>query len=157
MLSIGERMARLRRSGLGAEDWLAPRPEPEPWIGTGEGPASRLSEVLARVAARRPQRISDMMCIIAYDIESNKVRTQIAKYLISKGCVRIQKSVYFAVLSRRHYREMVEALRTINALYENEDSLFFLPVADDQLSRIELIGRDLYLSVARETPGTLFF
>ncbi|RMG68011.1 MAG: CRISPR-associated endonuclease Cas2 [Bacteroidetes bacterium] len=147
-------MARLRRSGLGAEDWLAPRPEPQL---VGGSAATRMTELLAQLEARRPKRISDMMCIIAYDIESNKVRTQVAKFLIGKGCLRIQKSVYFGLLSRKQYREMVEALRTINALYENDDSIFFLPVADDQLSRIEIIGRDLYLQVARDEPNTLFF
>jgi CRISPR-associated protein Cas2 len=149
-LSAGERAARLARSGLSGSDWLQ---APPPLITTNA--ASNLRQRLAVLQQLAPQRITDMMCLIAYDIESNKVRTQVAKYLIRQGCHRIQQSVYFAQLPRSRYRQMVEALRVINELYDNEDSIFFLPVGEDNLHKLEVVGRDLYLEVARAQRHTL--
>ncbi|GAB4424165.1 MAG: hypothetical protein OHK0039_41130 [Bacteroidia bacterium] len=152
--SIGERMARLRRSGTGATDWLGPRREsPEAAL----PPAASLRDRLAYLQRLRPPTYDSMMCIIAYDIESNKVRTQVAKYLIRQGCYRLQKSVYFAQLPRGRYRDIVETLRRINDRYENEDSIFFLPLSSDQVDRLEMVGRDLYLQIARDHPHTLFW
>lgn len=37
-----------------------------------------------------------MIYFIMYDIESNKVRHQVVKYLIKKGCARVQKSIFLA-------------------------------------------------------------
>jgi CRISPR-associated protein Cas2 len=143
-------MARIRRSGVKGDDWLRAAPPP-----ISLDPNQNLRQRLAALQQLRPQNIQDMMCFIAYDIESNKVRTQIAKYLIRQGCHRVQKSVYVAQLPRSRYREMVEALRVINELYDNEDSIFFLPVGEDNLNRMEIVGRDLYLEVAREQRHTL--
>jgi CRISPR-associated endonuclease Cas2 len=151
-ISRGEQIARLRRSGLAGSDWL--QPEAEAPAGQAS-PFTTLAERLALLRRLRPQRITHMMCFIAYDIESNKVRTRVAKYLIAQGCHRIQKSVYFAQLSRHQYRDIVEALRVINDLYENQDSIFFLPVGEDNMSKFEVVGRDLYLEVAREQHHTV--
>ena len=139
-ISTGERLARLARSGAGGDTWLAARFPQNPQPPT---PGANLQERLALLRLIRPQRMQDMMCIIAYDIESNKVRNQIAKFLIRKGCYRLQKSVYFGQMPRKQYKEMVAALRAINNLYENEDSLFFLPVGEDSLNRLEVVGRGL--------------
>ena len=150
-ISLGEQMARLRRSGLSGSRWL----EAAPVSTEAPDAAQSLAQRLQQLRALRPQKITDMMCFIAYDIESNKVRTKVAKFLIQQGCHRIQKSVYFARLSRRQYRQVVQALRTINELYENQDSIFFLPVGEDNMSKLEVVGRDLYLEVAREQHHTV--
>ncbi len=150
-ISRGEQIARLRRSGLAGTNWLQTTPEPTTDVEAEPDLAARL----ARLRQLRPLKITDMMCLIAYDIESNKVRTKVAKYLIASGCHRVQKSVYFARLSRSRYREIVEALRVINDLYDNQDSIFFLPVGDDNMNRLEVVGRDLYVEVVREQRHTV--
>src|SRR5690606_1027949 len=80
------------------------------------------------------QRSKDksMLYIVMYDIENNKVRTQVAKYLIKKGCLRIQKSVYLAKSNRTLYKDICEALKDINEMYENDDSIFVLPIPEEK-------------------------
>ena len=38
----------------------------------------------------------NMLYFIMYDIRNNKIRTLISKYLLKKGCQRVQKSIFFA-------------------------------------------------------------
>lgn len=47
-----------------------------------------------------------MLFFVMYDIESNKVRYQVSKYLIKKGCFRIQRSVFLAELSHEDYSQI---------------------------------------------------
>jgi len=150
-ISQGEQIARLGRSGLSVKDWIRPDAELEAPVDPSEDLRARLE----RIRALRPIKITDMMCFIAYDIESNKVRTKVAKYLIECGCHRVQKSVYFARVSRSKYKEMIEALRVINELYENEDSIFFLPVGEGNMNKLQIVGRDLYIEVARDEHHTI--
>ena len=42
------------------------------------------------------QSAGNMIYFVMYDIEDNKVRVQVSKYLIKKGCQRIQKSIFLA-------------------------------------------------------------
>ncbi len=98
-----------------------------------------------------------MLCFISYDIEHNKVRTAIAKYLIRQGCQRVQKSVYFARLSPAAYRDIATNLREIQALYDNQDSIFILPVGEDNLNRMELIGQNFQYELEVNPPNTLYF
>lgn len=47
-----------------------------------------------------------MLFFIMYDIESNKVRYNIVKYLERMGCYRIQKSIFLANLSMEKYERI---------------------------------------------------
>jgi CRISPR-associated protein Cas2 len=55
---------------------------------------SRLKQLLNIYESAKNSR--DMIFFVMYDIENNKVRTHIAKFLIRKGCIRLQKSVFIA-------------------------------------------------------------
>lgn len=98
-----------------------------------------------------------MYCLIMYDIENNKVRRQIAKYLERKGCIRVQKSIFFAKLRRGMYREVMDSLRGIQEAYENEDSIILVPVGEDMLNNFTLIGRHIEFELMTHTSHTLFF
>src|SRR5690554_4909906 len=50
----------------------------------------RIKELLKMIQSS-PVKATEMLSLIMYDIENDKVRTLLAKYLIEKGCVRIQK------------------------------------------------------------------
>ena len=45
---------------------------------------------------KKQMKSSEMNYLIFYDIADDKVRVQISKYLIKRGCKRIQKSVFLA-------------------------------------------------------------
>ena len=53
-----------------------------------------------------------MTCIIAYDIENNKQRTKLSRFLASNG-VRIQKSVFAVELERYAYKGFLKKLEKI--------------------------------------------
>ncbi|MBV5341462.1 MAG: CRISPR-associated endonuclease Cas2 [Deltaproteobacteria bacterium] len=54
-----------------------------------------------------------MTCIVAYDIEDNKIRNQIAKYLLSMG-VRLQKSVFAIKIERHAFARMSKKLEKLS-------------------------------------------
>lgn len=102
------------------------------------------------------QKITNMLFFVSYDIEDNRVRRHIAKYLLRKGCVRLQKSVYFGTAKRDQYQELVKTLAEVQALYQNHDSIFLLPVGEDNVHKMEVIGQNLNLQLHID-PGSVFF
>lgn len=98
-----------------------------------------------------------MLFFIMYDIENNKVRTQIAKYLIKKGCLRVQKSIFFAETERKVFNEIHSDLKDIQELYDNMDSIFFVPVSSDQLRAMKIVGQSIDFELITGNKNTLFF
>lgn len=100
---------------------------------------------------------SKMLYFILYDIENNKVRNQIAKYLIRNGCLRVQKSVFFAETERQVFDKIHADLKAIQELYENDDSIFFVPVSADQLRAMKIVGHSIDFDLVIGNKTTLFF
>jgi CRISPR-associated protein Cas2 len=103
------------------------------------------------------QKTSDMIFFVMYDIEHNKVRTHIAKYLIRKGCIRLQKSVFIAQKPRNVFDELHTTLKEVQDLYDNEDSILFLPVSTDEVHAMKVIGRNLSFDMVMENRNTIIF
>lgn len=59
-----------------------------------------------------------MTCIVAYDIEDNRVRARVAKFLESKG-KRIQKSVFALEVERHAFKGLCRQIHKIAGKYEN--------------------------------------
>ena len=100
--------------------------------------------------------IGNMLFFIMYDIESNKVRYNVAKYLIKQGCTRIQKSVFLADLDTPTYNEIRDALTEIQALYDNNDSIVVCPVPTDVVRNMKVIGKDLNIDIITHAINTIF-
>ena len=107
--------------------------------------------------AQQLKRSEDMYCFIMYDIENTKIRNMMAKYLIQKGCIRVQKSIYFARFHRKLQREVTEMLRKMQACYENQDSILVLPVGEDMLNSLTCIGKSFEFKLIAAPKHTLFF
>lgn len=87
-----------------------------------------------------------MNYLISYDIGNDKRRKTVSDFLIEKGFVRIQKSVF---LGKNFYYEIKNVLEYIqNILNENEDSLFCLPFDKTNYENIinfgEIVNYDIY-------------
>ena len=106
---------------------------------------------------QRIKRPEDMYCFIMYDIENDKIRRLMAKYLEQKGCIRVQKSVFFGRFHRKLQREVTDVLRKMQACYENEDSILVLPVGEDMLNSLTCIGKVFELQMMTAPKHTLFF
>ena len=118
---------------------------------------ARLHEMMRWLTARSRAKSNLMLYLVMYDIENNKVRTQIAKYLIKKGCLRIQKSVYLAKSSPAMMNEISTTLREINGMYKNADSIFVLPVPEEKFSHMRVIGMNIEFDIVTKPKNVLVF
>lgn len=108
---------------------------------------------LGKQPIKRPH---EMYCFIYYDIEHNKIRRLVARLLEKEGCIRVQKSVFFARLHRRRYRELADLLKQIQQLYDNKDSIMLLPVGEDMLNSLQCIGQSFDLELLTAPKNTIF-
>jgi CRISPR-associated endonuclease Cas2 len=104
---------------------------------------------------KRPQ--GNMLFFIMYDIEHNKVRYNVAKYLIKKGCTRIQKSIFLADLDTATYQTIRDDLTEIQSLYDNHDSIIVCPVPTDVVRNMRVIGKQIDVDIITHSKNTLFF
>jgi CRISPR-associated endonuclease Cas2 len=116
----------------------------------------RIKEIL-NIYKSAPLKSNRMIYFVMYDIEENKVRNYIAKYLINKGCIRIQKSVFIADTERRVCDEIHKTLKEVQSFYKNADSIFIIPVSTDEIRSMKIIGQSIDFSLFLEKPNTLFF
>lgn len=99
----------------------------------------------------------NMLFFVMYDIESNKVRYNVVKYLERMGCFRIQKSIFLADLNIQKYETIKSDLAEVQSLYENHDSIIICPVSSDFLQSMKVIGKHINLDVITRSKNTLFF
>lgn len=98
-----------------------------------------------------------MLFFVMYDIENNKVRRLVSKYLIDKGCFRIQRSIFLGETSQEVYTTIRNDLTEVQAAYENQDSIIVLPVSTDHLHMMKIIGQKIELDIITRSKNTLFF
>lgn len=116
----------------------------------------RVDSILNLVNKKDRQQ-GNMLFFIMYDIESNKVRYNVAKYLIKQGCTRIQKSVFLADLDSNTYVKIREDLTEVQALYDNHDSIIVCPVPTDVITNMKVIGKAIDVDIITRSKNTLFF
>ena len=114
-------------------------------------------DFLIGVVNRQQRKTTDMLLFIMYDIESNMVRREIAKYLEDKGCFRIQKSIFLASADRSVYEQIKADLAEVQALYDNHDSIIVCPISTDEMRAMKIIGQNLNIEVITQANNTLFF
>ncbi|MBK9290664.1 MAG: CRISPR-associated endonuclease Cas2 [Bacteroidetes bacterium] len=152
-VSFVEHMLGMKRAGLTHRSAGLKTPPPADPLAPLDERIAALLEIHRRHHAN-PER---MLYFIFYDIENNKVRNQIAKYLIRNGCLRVQKSVFFAESERQLFDRIYHDLKTIQELYDNTDSIFFVPVSADQLRAMKIVGQSMDFDLVIGNRTTLFF
>jgi CRISPR-associated endonuclease Cas2 len=126
-----------------ANEQLAPLPD-------------RIKTILG-IVRHKPQKATTMNYLIMYDIEDNKVRRMVSKYLEQQGCIRIQKSVFMANTEHPKFNTIHENLKDINSFYENTDSIILVPVNVADVRSMKLIGSNVNIDILTDPPNTLFF
>lgn len=104
-----------------------------------------------------PVKATRMTFLILYDIEDNKVRHQVAKYLKSKGCIRIQKSVFLISAEHKLFEQIYADLHEVQQYYENNDSIILVPFNTADARSMKVIGKDVQVNTIINKPNTLFF
>lgn len=98
-----------------------------------------------------------MICFIMYDITSNRVRTSIAKFLLKKGCTRVQKSIFMADMPSDEVQDIAQKLSEIQKMYDNNDSILIVPLSEDYARAMKIIGQDVDIDLILHSKNTLFF
>lgn len=98
-----------------------------------------------------------MICFIMYDITSNKVRTSIAKFLLKKGCTRVQKSIFMADMPSDEVQDIAQKLSEIQKMYDNNDSILIVPLSEDYARAMKIIGQEVDIDLILHSKNTLFF
>lgn len=146
-LSVSEKSSSLRRAGL----WMGARGY---FVRAGGQPLPDMVHAILKFMAK-PKTNHNRTYMAMYDITSNKVRRLVAKYFEEQGFVRVQKSVYLGNFDTRTYKKISGGIAEMNALYENEDSIIFLPLNDQILAEGRFIGKELDFQLAIKPPSTL--
>ncbi|MEZ5040694.1 MAG: CRISPR-associated endonuclease Cas2 [Saprospiraceae bacterium] len=147
--NLQEALAAIQQAGIKAA-------QTEPLDPTLSSLSDRIKAIL-QIVRDQPIKATEMTYLIMYDITDDKVRTQIAKYLIKQGCIRIQKSVFLLKSSNKVFDEILETLKEVNAYYQNEDSIILVPINASDVRSMKLIGKNVQLSTLTDKPNTLFF
>ena len=152
-LTFPQVMAKLRRAGV----------ENSPTINSDQPDLTAIDSIDDRVKKligiinQKERDSTNMLFFVMYDIESNKVRHQVAKYLIKRGCFRIQRSIFLADLTPDTYNQIKSDLVEVQACYENEDSILITPISTDTLNSMKIIGKNIDIDVITRSKNTLFF
>ncbi len=117
---------------------------------------SRIKKIL-EISNEKNKNKLKMLFFVMYDIENNKVRTEISKYLIKNGCARIQKSIFFASADRKTYKELHSTLSEVQQSYQNNDSIVFVPISTDEVKSMKIIGKNIDFDIVTGNRNTLFF
>lgn len=92
-----------------------------------------------------------------YDIESNKVRPLVAKYLLRMGCTRVQNSIFLGDLPPDKVSKIRSDLAEVQESYENQDSILVVPISTDNLQAMKIIGKNINIDIITNNRSTLFF
>lgn len=103
------------------------------------------------------KKTTDMLFFVMYDIESNKVRSYVVKYLQRKGLYRVQKSIFLGKLDATQYNEIREDLTEVQQAYDNNDSILVVPISSDMLNSMKIIGQNINIDLITRNTSTLFF
>lgn len=118
-------------------------------------PQERLQRLVEYLDLHQTQNQQHMLFLVMYDIEDHKIRRHIAKYLIKKGCMRMQKSVFIGSVRDAVFQEISETLREINTMYRNNDSIVLLPVTPATMQQVNVLGKNLDFRMYVKPPTVL--
>ena len=114
-------------------------------------------EFILGIANKKRIIEGNMLFFVMYDIESNKVRHTVVKYLERMGCHRIQKSIFLAYLDMNKYESIKNDLAEVQSFYDNHDSIIICPVSFDLIKSMKVIGHPINLDIITHSKSTFFF
>lgn len=116
----------------------------------------RLHKVLD-IVENPNRKAGNMIFFVMYDIASNKVHRAVVKYLQRKGCHRVQRSIFLADVPGNVCQEIQQDLQAVQQMYDNEDSIFIVPLSIDFIRTMKVIGVKVNFDLILKTKSTMFF
>jgi len=151
-ISFPERIRRIHASGLGTQQLRGAMREKDKTL---PDLAERVRRIEAFLCVNRDKTNPGMMFFVMYDIEDHKIRRHIAKYLMRQGCLRMQKSVFIGNTGHKQFREISNTLQEVNSMYKNSDSILVLPITQETMVQLQVIGKDLNYKMVTAAPKVL--
>lgn len=151
-LTLTEKIKKIKTAGLSA---TLPPNQYDPYQEKIDDLNKRIERVLG--IFNKTVKTAEMVYFIMYDIENDKVRNLIAKYLKKNGCVRVQRSVFLTSSDREKFSEIHQTLKQVQEFYDNTDSIIIVPVTPDSIRTMKLIGQNINIDLALGNTNTLFF
>lgn len=148
--TLAEKIQKIKAAGI-----HLPAGECTP-AGDEESLQERIKKVL-HLLQTAPVKATSMPFLILYDIENDKVRNEVAKYLKKAGCIRIQKSVFICHADQKIFDKIGADLHEIQQYYENNDSMILVPFNTTDARSMKIVGKDIQISAIIDKPTTLFF
>ena len=106
---------------------------------------------------KKDRKSTNMIFFVMYDIASDKVRRAVVKYLERRGCHRVQRSIFLADTPPDTCQEIQSDLAAVQAMYDNKDSIFIVPLSIDYIRSMKVIGENIDFDLILKTRSTLFF
>ncbi len=116
----------------------------------------RVKRILG-IIIKNKRAAGNMIFFVMYDIQNDKVRNHVSKYLLRMGCFRVQRSVFLADLPNDKYDKIRSDLTEVQEAYENKDSILVVPISTDYLTAMKIIGQTIDIDVITKQKNTLFF
>ena len=145
-------MARLRQSGVRLE-----HQEPSDEEMASLPSLDQRIKLLLNIIDKPQRKSSDMIFFVMYDIEDNRVRRLVVKYLEQKGCHRVQKSIFLADLPAADCHQMQKDLTEVQESYDNNDSILFVPISTEYINSMKIIGKNIDVDLILKRKNILFF
>lgn len=79
-----------------------------------------------------------MNYMVSYDISNNRVRKLVSDYLINKGFIRIQKSVFLGEVKIEIYKNIIVYIE--NIIDKESDNICSIPISKDDYFNIITMG-----------------
>lgn len=149
---LKERIEKIRKAGLTPISEANSETDPEDQL----LPLSQRVQKILGILQDKPIKSTTMNYLILYDIQNNKVRTLVAKYLLKNGCIRVQKSVFLVHSDHKKFEKIRQTLAEINDVYENEDSIILVPLNISDARSMKLIGKNINIEQIIDPPNTVF-
>ncbi len=153
-----DRLMRLHRAGLKQALPLRPLIEKNnSQESLQEKRSNRLQAFISLMKEQQTFKPGYSMAFVVYDIENNRVRRYISKFLESKGYIRVQKSVFFGHLKSPVHQQVSDKLKQVNAAYENGDSIVMIPISRDLFNQLKIVGKNVGFELSLGFKNTIFF
>lgn len=116
----------------------------------------RVDKILG-IVNNKKRKITNMLFFVMYDIESDKVRNLVFKYLKKEGCFNVQKSIFLGDLPLEKFNTIKRNLQEVQSCYDNNDSILIVPISTDYLKSMKIIGKQIDIDIVLRNRNTLFF
>ncbi len=116
----------------------------------------RIKEALQEMGAESIwQKKNKMIIMVIYDISDNKLRDQVAKYLLARGLYRIQYSSFLGVVDRSKIKLLRRTLISLQPVLGPNDSIIMIPLTHQTLQQMLIVGKHIDLGFITGSSHTI--